>query len=230
MDIKSFPELLNSLEILEVMKGHELFGTELAQGTIVNIHTKRTFILQSIIHWFLRGNTDVDISVLDSSSDFATLFKQEWIDNLDAPFINYMLSIYQYEIGRFYETEYPASPNKQMLDSDMSVFKLSCNLPNEFVYAIMCMDSFIEFLITRAHDDQNLIKHFTEKVTTLKSIQLDYKGISYMTPTGMLVNNILRLPSIKHRIRECIIDNILSNNKFTILDTSPVWVYMSVHG
>lgn len=228
----SFPELLNLLENLEVMKSHEIFGTELPSSTIINIHESRRQTLDRVLSWFItpRFQETIKCTVANSSSQFADLFKKEWIDDLEKPFIEYMLSIYQYEIGRFYECEYPYVNNKQMLDADIATFKLSCNIPTEYVYSIMCMDSFIEFLIKRATDDPNMINHFRKVITSLGNIDIQYSGTQSIDAIAILVGNILRMDSIKTRIREVIIDDILSNNKYAIIDTSPVWVYMSVHG
>ena len=134
-------------------------------------------------------------------------------------------------ILNYYNTHYPLLPNKEEVNNNIKTFKITCNIPDEYIFFLMniydAVPDMIDERVTQIIGCDAVIDHLfpTMKYLVIRSNSGDVNDYGDM---HMYLENHLRnrMNGMSAKIQSYMIDKIMTKFKSNILDTSPMFMFL----
>lgn len=132
-------------------------------------------------------------------------------------------------IMNYYNTHYSLLPNKEEVNNNMKTFKITCNLPDEYIFFLMniydAVPDMIDERVTQIIGSDLVINHLFPAMQHLvikSNVDNEY-GEMHMYLENHLRN---RMNNMSAKIQSYMIEKIMTKFKSNILDTSPMFMFL----
>lgn len=170
-------------------------------------------------------NCDEDAAMNSFIDTFIMNFENILTPYFNVNFANNIESIIQ----EYFKAHYTLLPNREEINNNMKTFKITCNIPDEYIFFLMnihdAIPDVIDQVCTLITSSDMIIKTLFPSVENLVIQSKD--RTDYCNIMEFIENYIRsRLMSRSGHIQSYMVDGIMNKFKSAILDTSPMFIFL----